>query len=105
MKNKKALLTAVIVAAAITGAAAGRFGRGISERGYDVPCTATAIRLIELSAHLSAFTGITYWLFSGTAGLLSELRNSSLLDILRALPDIEIRKGPPERNMPGAYTL
>lgn len=105
MKNKKALLTAVIVAAALTGAAAGRIGRDLSERGQFAPYSYIASKLIEMPAHLSAFTGITYWIFSGVSGLFAEVRDSVLWDIMRILPDIYPGNGGHEREAPGTYTL
>lgn len=105
MKNKKTLLTAVIVAAALTGAAAGRFGRDLSGSGQFAPYSCITSKLVEMPAHLSAFTGITYWIFSGVSGLFTEVRDSVLWDILRILPDMEIPNGGPERETPGIYTL
>lgn len=105
MRDRRVLFAAVIVAAAVTAAAAGRSCRDFSDSGRGALHGIAAARLLELPARLSAFTGITYWLFSGTAGLFAELSESGLWGILRALPDIEIRNGAHGNDAPGAYTL
>lgn len=64
----------------------------------------------EAAAHISAFTGILYWLFSETEDAAPEgdedISFSDLLELFRSLPFFDEENKPElDPNAPGSYSL
>ena len=106
MKERKvlaAILIAVVIAGAVTAA------RRLSWDSLPYPLGALEYvmpqSLSECAAHLSAFTGLSYWLFSDIVGAIVDLGESGFWNFLRALRDIGRRGDMLDKNAPGTYTL